>query len=101
MRLSLLLILGMWLGMSIQAGAANTVKAPVVAAPVTKAAPAPAAPAAAAPVVSAPAKSAPIALAVAATATFTPVTQSTWRVHAGTAYTDSQGNIWSADRNFT
>ncbi len=54
-----------------------------------------------APLVTSRSSSAPAALAAAATSTPTPAAQSIWRVHAGTAYTDSQGNIWSADRNFT
>ena len=36
------------------------------------------------------------------TATLTPVLSSTWRVNAGgPQYTDSHGNVWSADGNFT
>ncbi|HJT24812.1 MAG TPA: malectin domain-containing carbohydrate-binding protein [bacterium] len=35
------------------------------------------------------------------TATFTPVVKSTWRVNAGgPSYTDTLGNVWSADTNF-
>ena len=36
------------------------------------------------------------------TKTATPVVASTWRVNAGgPAYTDSKGNVWAADENFT
>jgi beta-glucanase (GH16 family) len=36
------------------------------------------------------------------TPTPTPVVSSTWRVNAGSSqYTDSQGNVWSADENYT
>ena len=36
------------------------------------------------------------------TATATPIVAATWRVNAGgLAYTDSLGNVWAADKNFT
>ena len=40
--------------------------------------------------------------ALTPTMTPTPVVASTWRVKAGSSqYTDSQGNVWSADENYT
>src|SRR5579859_6439037 len=111
MKRQLSLIVGILFGMSIQTVSANMVKPPATAtstqtaaakvanAPLASAQPSPGSQLVAsnqATVASAPAKSAPVALAVAA-----PVAQSTWRVHAGSAYTDSQGNLWSADENFT
>jgi len=40
--------------------------------------------------------------ALTPTMTPTPVVSSTWRVNAGSSqYTDSQGNVWSADENYT
>ncbi len=95
MRLQLLLVAAILFGSSMQASASNIRKAPYPnpAIPTQTAVAAQTSAPVQAAVVSQSSNNNAVAFAVAA--------QSTWRVHAGTAYTDSQGNLWSADENFT